>query len=58
MKRNLPNNFQMVPVETGNSEKKRRLHGNLLSPAVIKGRGHELMDLCRKTSPNNFQGKV
>ena len=58
MKRNLSNDLQMVPAKTGNSEKKRRFHGNLLSPAAIKRRGHELMDLCKKTSPNNFQGKV
>ena len=57
MKLNLPNSLQMVPVETGNSEEKRRLHGNLLSPVAIKRRGHELMDLCKKTSPNKFQGK-
>ena len=57
MKQNLPNSLQMVPAETGNSEKKRRLDGNLLSSAAIKRRGHELMDLCKKTSSNNFQGK-
>ena len=47
----------MVPVETGNSEKKRRLDGNSLSPAAIKRRGLDLLDLCKETSPNNFQGK-
>ena len=56
MKRNLPNDLQMVPVETVNSEKKRRLHGNLLSPAAIKRRGLDLLDLCKETSPDNFQG--
>ena len=52
------NYFQMVPAETGNSAKERRLHGSLLSSAEIKRRGHDLMDLCKKTSPNNFQGKL
>ena len=53
----LSNYMQTVQPETVYSEKERRLHGNLLSPAEIKRRGYGLLDLCMKTSPNNFQGK-
>ena len=58
---NLNVSKNLVPVDTGNSEKKRRLKDvdeKLLRFGAIKTEDHDFVKLSKITCPNNFQNKA